>query len=154
MRWLALAVVVFAACAREDEVAVVAPPGPAPGGDTVAAAPAPGSLALASAPGGATDPYQVGLATWYGPGFAGKKTSNGERFDPRAATAAHRRLPFGTWVEVRRPDAGRAVLVRINDRGPWGDDRKVIDLSRAAAEQLGIVGMGVAPVEIRIVRGP
>ena len=110
-------------------------------------------IAVASAPSDAR-PDEVGLATWYGTQFAGKKTANGERFDPNALTAAHRHLPFNTWVEVRRPDTGRSIRVRINDRGPWGDDRRVIDLSRAAAVQLDIVGLGVAPVEIRVVRGP
>jgi rare lipoprotein A len=99
-------------------------------------------------------PYEVGLATWYGQSFAGKKTSNGERFDPRAMTAAHRKLPFGTWVEVRRVDTGSSVRVRINDRGPWGDSRKVIDLSHHAAQLLGFAEMGATRVEIRVVRGP
>ena len=99
-------------------------------------------------------PDQVGLATWYGQSFAGKKTSNGERFDPRAMTAAHRTLPFNTWVEVRHLGTGNVVRVRINDRGPWGNDRKVIDLSYHAAEQLGILRDGSAKVEIRVVRGP
>jgi len=99
-------------------------------------------------------PYQVGIATWYGPGFAGKKTSNGERFDPGAMTAAHRKLPFNTWVEVRRVDTGAAVRVRINDRGPWGNDRRVIDLSQRAAEILGYTGEGSTKVEIRVVYGP
>ena len=110
-------------------------------------------VATAGAPRDAV-PDEVGLATWYGAQFAGKKTASGERFDPRALTAAHRHLPFGTWVEVRRPDTGRSIRVRINDRGPWGDSRRVIDLSRAAAADLDIVGLGSAPVEIRIVRGP
>jgi rare lipoprotein A len=96
-------------------------------------------------------PDQVGLATWYG---SGKRTANGERFDPRGMTAAHRRLPFGTWVEVRRRDTGRSVRVRINDRGPFGDDRRVIDLARGAAEQLGIVADGVVEVEVYVVSGP
>lgn len=99
-------------------------------------------------------PDQAGLATWYGGAFAGKKTANGERFDPTKYTAAHRKLPFGTWVEVRRADTGRTVRVRINDRGPWGDDRRIIDLSRKAAEDLDIVREGVSRVEIRIVSGP
>jgi rare lipoprotein A len=99
-------------------------------------------------------PYQVGLATWYGQSFAGKKTSNGERFDPEAMTAAHRKLPFGTWVEVRRVDTGTVVRVRINDRGPWGDSRKIIDLSHQAAERLGFAAMGAVKVEIRVVSGP
>jgi rare lipoprotein A len=100
-----------------------------------------------------TKPDQVGLATWYGTSFAGKKTASGERFDPRAMTAAHRKLPFGTWVEVRRVDTGTSVRVRITDRGPWGDDKKVIDLSQAAAEQLGVVKEGLVSVEIRVVHG-
>jgi rare lipoprotein A len=69
-------------------------------------------------------------------------------------TAAHRKLPFGTWVEVRRPDTGRSVRVRVNDRGPWGDARRVIDLSRAAAKELGMLGEGMMKVELRVVRGP
>ncbi len=99
-------------------------------------------------------PYQVGVATWYGQAFAGKKTSNGERFDPGAMTAAHRKLPFNTWVEVRRIDTGTSVRVRINDRGPWGNDRRVIDLSLHAAQVLGYVEAGSAKVEIRVVNGP
>ena len=100
------------------------------------------------------DPDQAGLATWYGGSFAGKKTANGERFDPTKYTAAHRRLPFGTWVEVRRPDTGRSVRVRINDRGPFGDEHRIIDLSRKAAEELDIVREGVTKVELRVVSGP
>lgn len=111
------------------------------------------SANLAAAPPGAV-PDQAGLATWYGSAFAGKKTANGERFDPTKYTAAHRKLPFGTWVEVRRADTGRTVRVRINDRGPWGDDRRIIDLSRKAAEELGVVREGVARVELRVVSGP
>lgn len=98
---------------------------------------------------------QVGLASWYGRAFAGKKTANGERFDPRLFTAAHRQLPFGTWVEVRRIDTGRTVRVRINDRGPNGSARnRIIDLSQRAAEELDIVRAGVVRVELRIVDGP
>jgi rare lipoprotein A len=95
-------------------------------------------------------PYQTGLATWYGAALAGHKTASGERFDPRGMTAAHRTLPLGTWVVVRRPDTGQTVRVRINDRGPFGDDRRVIDLSRAAADALGVTAMGVAPVEVYV----
>ena len=108
---------------------------------------------VAKAPEGAAAD-QAGLATWYGGSFAGKKTANGERFDPTKYTAAHRTLKFGTWVEVRRADTGRTVRVRINDRGPWGDDRRIIDLSRKAAEELDIVHEGVSRVELRVVDGP
>jgi rare lipoprotein A len=99
-------------------------------------------------------PDQVGLATWYGSSFAGKKTASGERFDPSAMTAAHRKLPFGTWVEVRRVDTGAVVRVRITDRGPWGDNRRIIDLSHEAAERLGFIPMGSVKVELRVVSGP
>jgi rare lipoprotein A len=94
-----------------------------------------------------------GIATWYGNEFAGRKTASGERFDPSAMTAAHRTLRFGTWVEVTRVDDGRTVRVRITDRGPFGHEGRIIDLSRAAAEKLGIVRAGVAKVKLRIVDG-
>jgi rare lipoprotein A len=99
-------------------------------------------------------PDQVGLASWYGGALAGHKTASGERFDPERYTAAHRTLPLGTWVEVRRVDTGRAVRVRISDRGPNGDARRVIDVSRRAAEDLGLVREGLARVELRVVSGP
>lgn len=97
---------------------------------------------------------QVGDATWYGGKLAGHRTANGERFDPRRMTAAHRTLPLGTWVEVTRIDTGQRVRVRINDRGPFGHKERVIDLSRAAAEALDMRKVGVARVEIRVVSGP
>jgi|HubBroStandDraft_1064217.scaffolds.fasta_scaffold01720_7 peptidoglycan lytic transglycosylase len=97
---------------------------------------------------------QVGDATWYGGKLAGHRTANGERFDPRQRTAAHRTLPLGTWVEVTRIDTGQRVRVRINDRGPFGHKERVIDLSRAAAEALDMRRVGVARVEIRVVSGP
>lgn len=116
----------------------------------------PGDLSFAKEAGTprGTKADQVGQATWYGGAFAGKKTANGERFDPSKLTAAHRSLPFGTWVEVRRIDTGSVVRVRINDRGPFGDDRRIIDLSRKAAEDLDMVRDGIANVELRVVRGP
>ncbi|WP_394849374.1 septal ring lytic transglycosylase RlpA family protein [Pendulispora brunnea] len=99
-------------------------------------------------------PDEVGIASWYGKKFQGKKTASGERYDARAMTAAHRKLPFGTWVEVRRVDTGSTVRVRITDRGPFDDSHKIIDLSRAAAEKIGLVQIGATRVELRIVRGP
>jgi rare lipoprotein A len=105
-------------------------------------------------PPAATRPDQTGLATWYGSAFAGHKTANGELFDPSKLIAAHRKLPFGTWVEVRRVETGRTVRVRINDRGPWGHADRIIDLSKRAAQELGIVRDGVAKVELRVVPGP
>ncbi len=98
---------------------------------------------------------QVGLATWYGGRLAGHRTASGERFDPEAMTAAHLTLPLGTWVEVRRTDGqGPAVRVRINDRGPYGDARRIIDLSKHAADLLGILRKGTAEVSVRLVAGP
>jgi rare lipoprotein A len=86
-----------------------------------------------------------GKASWYGPGFQGKRTASGERFDMNALTAAHRTLPFGTRVRVRNTKNGREVVVRINDRGPQIQSR-IIDLSKAAAAELDLVRAGEAPV--------
>ncbi len=97
---------------------------------------------------------QVGYATWYGAALAGHRTASGERFDPSKMTAAHRALPFGTWVLVTRVDTGRSVRVRITDRGPFGHEERIIDLSRAAAKELGTLKTGVVRVELRIVQGP
>ena len=88
-----------------------------------------------------------GLASWYGPGFAGRRTASGEVFDPAQLTAAHRSLPFGTRVRVTSLENGRSVEVRITDRGPFKPDR-IIDLSRAAAEAIDMLRSGVAPVRV------
>ena len=82
---------------------------------------------------------QRGAASWYGPGFHGRKTASGERFNTHAMTAAHRTLPFGTKVRVVNERTGRSVVVRINDRGPFHGGR-VIDLAQAPARALGITG--------------
>jgi rare lipoprotein A len=94
--------------------------------------------------------FERGFATWYGAALAGHHTASGEIFDPSKLTAAHRTLKLGTWLEVRRTDNGRVVRVRVNDRGPVSH-RFVIDLSSGAARELGMLKMGVAPVELRIV---
>lgn len=93
---------------------------------------------------------QVGTASWYGPRFHGRRTANGEIFNQRALTAAHRKLPLGTVVRVTSLDTGRSVTVRINDRGPYIDGR-IIDLSHAAARRLGIVRQGVGRVRVQVV---
>ncbi|MBE9097560.1 septal ring lytic transglycosylase RlpA family protein [Tychonema sp. LEGE 07203] len=98
-------------------------------------------------------PVQVrlsGWASWYGPGFNGNLSASGERFNQNDMTAAHRHLPFGTRVMVRNLDNGRTVVVRINDRGPYVGDR-LIDLSAGAASVLGMIGSGVARVEIEVI---
>lgn len=97
---------------------------------------------------------QEGFATWYGKALAGRKTASGERFDPEAMTAAHRTMRFGTWVEVTRLDTGQRVRVRITDRGPFGHADRIIDLSHAAAEKLGMLKTGVTRVRLRVVEGP
>lgn len=90
-----------------------------------------------------------GLASWYGPGFHGRRTSSGESYDQNGMTAAHRTLPLGTWVEVRNLETDRTVVVRINDRGPFKDpDERIIDVSYAAARTLEIVGNGTGHVEV------
>jgi rare lipoprotein A len=86
-----------------------------------------------------------GLASWYGEPHHGRRTANGEVFDMNTLTAAHKTLPFGTRVRVENPATGQAVVVRINDRGPFKPGR-VIDLSRAAAARIGLIQAGVAPV--------
>jgi rare lipoprotein A len=90
---------------------------------------------------------QRGLASWYGKAFHGKRTANGERFDMHALTAAHRTLPLGTLVRVSR--GRQSVVVRVNDRGPYHGNR-VLDLSMAAAERLGIVSQGQALIDMEI----
>jgi rare lipoprotein A len=94
-------------------------------------------------------PAQVGKASWYGRPHHGRKTASGEIYDMNALTAAHRTLPLGTRVRVTNTDNGRSVVVRINDRGPFVDGR-VIDLSRAAARELGATGHGLVPVRIEV----
>jgi rare lipoprotein A len=119
------------------------------------------SRAQAPPPEAPAEPYvpsredvQVGYATWYGRAFAGRRTASGERFDPGKMTAAHRTLPFGTWVEVRRVDTGETVRVRVTDRGPFGHEDRIIDLSQAAAAKIGLTRSGMARVEVRVVAPP
>ncbi|PLX79806.1 MAG: septal ring lytic transglycosylase RlpA family lipoprotein [Desulfuromonas sp.] len=90
---------------------------------------------------------QEGIASWYGKDFHGKKTSNGEIYNMHAMTAAHKTLPLGVYVEVANKNNGRRAVVRVNDRGPFVAGR-IIDLSYAAAKDLGVVGPGTAPVRI------
>jgi rare lipoprotein A len=92
---------------------------------------------------------QQGMASWYGPGFHGRLSASGERFNQNAMTAAHRTLPFGTRVRVINQNNGRSVIVRINDRGPFVRGR-IIDLSVEAARKIGMYGSGIAPVEVEV----
>ena len=158
--WLSIVAVllsVFDGCAAR---APIPPPVNAPRPSSRPEAPAP-----ESAP-GQPKPYKVfgkwyqpipdaggfrqeGVASWYGPDFHGKRASSGEIYDMHSMTAAHRTLPLGTLVRVRHLGNNRKVDVRINDRGPFVREReRIIDLSYAAAQQLGVVGPGTAPVEV------
>lgn len=88
-------------------------------------------------------------ASWYGPGFHGRKTANGERFNMNSLTAAHKSLPFGTKLKVTCTSTGKSVIVRVNDRGPFKPGRS-LDLSKGAAEQLGMIGRGITKVKYEI----
>jgi rare lipoprotein A len=96
---------------------------------------------------------QQGQASWYGPGFSGRKTASGERFNQHALTAAHKRLPLGTKATVINLRNGKAVQVEINDRGPYVRGR-IIDLSAAAAERLGMKNAGTTPVRLEVPQQP
>ncbi|MBC1259738.1 septal ring lytic transglycosylase RlpA family protein [Synechococcus sp. BSF8S] len=93
----------------------------------------------------------TGEASWYGPGFFGNRTANGEVFRPGTMTAAHRTLPFGTKVKVTNLWNGRSAIVRINDRGPFHGNR-IIDLAHGAAQRLGLVSSGIAQVRLEVVQ--
>jgi hypothetical protein len=129
MRWLFLVMLFFTAC------------GPTISHVAVTGSQAPTALSIVE-----------GLASWYGPGFAGRRTASGEIFDPAQLTAAHRNLPFGTFVRVTNLNNNLSVTVRINDRGPFKPDR-IIDLSRAAAEEIRMISSGTARVRLEVVRG-
>lgn len=95
------------------------------------------------------DWVQQGRVSWYGPGFHGRRTANGEIFDTHALTMAHRSLPFGTEVRVTNLENGRSVVLRVNDRGPYVRGR-IADLSRAAADRLDFADDGVVRARIEL----
>lgn len=94
--------------------------------------------------------HERGIASWYGRKFHGRRTSSGEPYDMHLATAAHKTLPLPTFAEVTNLDNGKRVVVKINDRGPFKDDR-LIDMSYGAALRLGMIGTGTARVEVRAI---
>ena len=93
---------------------------------------------------------QRGIASWYGPGFHGRKMANGERYNMHRMVAAHKTLPLGTKVRVRNLKTGKSIVVVIKDRGPFHRGR-IIDLSKKAAKLLGVTRTGTAPVEVRAI---
>jgi len=131
---LALAAAVFSGCAHKKHARTPAPPtAPAPApkiGDT-----------------------ETGLASWYGHPYHGRAAANGEIYDMETLVAAHRTLPFNTWVRVLNVSNSKTVDVRIIDRGPFVDGR-VIDLSHAAARAIDLLGPGVGPVRLEVIRLP
>ena len=98
-------------------------------------------------------PAEKGLASWYGADFDGRVAASGAVFHQEQLTAAHRSLPFGTAVRIRRTDTGASVVVLINDRGPYIESR-IVDLSNAAARRLGMMEPGVVPVALEVVQAP
>ena len=100
-----------------------------------------------TAPAGESTTVQIGRASWYGPGFHGRETASGERFNQYALTAAHRTLPLGTEATITNVKTGQSVTVTINDRGPHVPGRH-LDLSKAAAQRLGLIKPGVGKVKI------
>ncbi len=99
------------------------------------------------------DEQMIGYASWYGPGFHGKKTANGEEYDQDLMTAAHKLLPMNTWVKVTNMENNKSVVIRINDRGPYKKNR-IIDLTRKAATELGFKDQGTARVSLEILKFP
>lgn len=110
-----------------------------------------GCASTASAPSPAPADLMQGIASWYGEEFAGRTTANGEIFDPLLLTAAHRTLPFGTVLDITNPQTNETVRVRVNDRGPYIQNR-VIDLSYAAAQKISLIEPGIGQVDIKVVK--
>ena len=117
---------------------------------TAALATATVAAAMTFAPTGAAEAKQCAKASWYGPGFHGRTTANGETYNQNAMTAAHKGLKFGTKVRVTNQRNGKSVTLRINDRGPFVKGR-IIDVSKAAAGKLGMRQSGVAPVCVTVI---
>ena len=126
----ALLILGLAGCAKKNRARLPAPPVPVRIGST-----------------------ETGVASWYGAPYHGRRSASGEIYDMEQLTAAHRTLPFDTWVEVTDLDNGKQVSVRINDRGPFVDGR-IIDLSLAAARAIEMVGPGTARVRLKVIRAP
>jgi len=109
----------------------------------------PGAVDIAAIEPATGTPLGGGMASYYGKRFHGKRTASGEAFDMNAMTAAHKTLPFGSRLRVTNPRTGQSVVVTVNDRGPYARNR-VLDVSRAAAQQLGLIGPGHAQVELEL----
>jgi rare lipoprotein A len=154
---LALCVLALNGCSHHN--AVARPPAPVPAPTTSSAQPGSPSPASGPPPANERQPaipgayVEEGVASWYGPPFNGRRTSNGEIYDMHTFTAAHRTLPFNTVVRVTNLTNGKQTEVRINDRGPFVANR-IIDLSLAAAQAIEMWGPGTANVRLEILSGP
>lgn len=138
---------IIAGCARRQPAVNPPAPTPAPSGPV-------GSQPIPSRPGALPGQFtEEGMASWYGAPFNGRRTSDGEIYNMREFTAAHRTLPFNAVVRVTNLSNGSHVDVRINDRGPFVANR-IIDLSYSAAEAIGMVGPGTARVRLDLIAGP
>lgn len=151
-RTLAAAVLCASIGAVGSAVAGLTEPGPQLDGP----APAPAPLVMGALPRGVpADTVRivrelgVGEASWYGPGFHGRLTANGETYDQEALTCAHRSLPFDTLLRVTRVESGETVVVRVNDRGPYIGER-ILDLSKGAARELDMLHVGVDVVRLEV----
>ncbi len=141
-----LGLLLLSACGRK-KIHTATPPVRASPARLPAQVPAPG-------PDSPTGPViQQGIASWYGQPYHGRRTANGETYDMETMVAAHRTLPFQTWIRVRNVSNGKTADVRIIDRGPFVGNR-IIDLSHAAARQIDLIGPGVAEVELRVISAP
>jgi rare lipoprotein A len=110
-----------------------------------------GRARVVDSSGGEVGEVLRGDVSYYANSLAGNRTANGERYDPRKLTAASRHLPFGTRLRVTRLDNGKSVEVRVNDRGPFGHRRRILDLSRAAAKELDMLERGTVEVEAVVI---
>ena len=147
----ALAALALSGCAHRRRAArVPAPPSASPSAPPTASVPRRRPPEARPVEIGHTE---TGLASWYGHPYHGRAAANGEIYDMEKLTAAHRTLPFNTWVRVENLTNGRTVEVRIIDRGPFVDGR-IIDLSHAAAQAIELIGPGVARVRMMVIRAP
>jgi rare lipoprotein A len=149
---LAAGLGITAACSKKKPVLPTPPPAPTIGQPSIS----PPSLSIPPAPGpdaraGAV--FERGLASWYGRPYHGRRAADGEIYDMETLVAAHRTLPFQTWIRVRNVSNGKTVDVRIMDRGPFIGSR-IIDLSHAAAQTIELIGPGVAEVELSVITAP
>lgn len=137
-------------CAARRHVSATTPPAPAPAPTPTTAPPSPSARHPKTPPTPAPAGYtEEGNASWYGKPFHGRRASNGEIYDMNQLTAAHRTLPFETMVRVTNLNNGKSTTVRITDRGPFVENR-IIDLSRAAAQEIDSIGPGVVPVRLEV----